>query len=118
MYLLCFSEMSELKAIIGLKDLRLVTKMLNGHLKKLDSRVRGLFLEREDEPLATGLINDRVLIELVRHSACITVFRDKFHVHLPFDSDLFRGIIRFRKVRFPFAFFLFEETEFSEDTKE
>ena len=118
MYLLCFFEMSELKTIIGLKDLRLVTKMLNGHLKKLDSSVRGLFLEREDEPLATGLINDSVLIELVRHGACITVFRDKFHVHLPFNSDLFRGVIRFRKVRFPFAFFLFEETKFSENTKE
>ena len=46
-YLLSFSKMSELKTIIGLKDFRLIAKMFNGHIEKLNRGVRGLFFEWE-----------------------------------------------------------------------
>ena len=118
MNVLVFLEMSKLEAIVRLYDFRLVAKVSDGHFDKLDGGMRRLFLEREDEAFSTGLVNDGVLVEFIRHCPSIAVFWHVFDIHLPLDTEFGWCIVRLRNIGFGFCFSRFEEVRFSQDPKE
>ncbi len=74
----CFLEVSKFKAIICLYDFWLIAKMFDGHFDKFHTGVGRLLAEGVDKSLPTGFVNDRVLIELVRHSPYIAGFGKYF----------------------------------------
>ncbi len=88
----CLSEMGKFKAIIRLYDFWLIAKMLDSHFDKFHTGVGRLLAEGVDKTLPARLINNRVLIELVRHSPYIADFGNIFHIELPFYAQLFRRI--------------------------
>lgn len=113
-----FPKMSELKTIVRLDNFRLVAKVLDSHLDKLDSGMRRLLSERKNEPFPTSLVNHGVLVKLIWHCACITMLRNIFDVHLPLDAQLSRRVIGFWHIGFLLAFSWFEEPHFPQNPKE
>ena len=84
----CLPEMGKFKAIIRLYDFWLIAKMLDGHFDKFHTGVGRLLSEGVGKSLPARLINNRVLIELDRHSPYIAGFGNIFHIELPFYARM------------------------------
>ena len=113
----CFLEVSIFKAIICLYDFWLIAKMFDGHFDKFHTGVGRLLAEGVDKSLPTGFVNDRVLIELVRHSPYIAGFGNIFHVELPFYAQIFWCIVRLWHVGLLLCRFFLVEALLSKKTK-
>lgn len=87
-------KVTELGSIICLEDLRPVFEVSNSTLEEIAARVAALFHVRINEALSGSLVDDGVLVELLRYLPVIAGSRNIFNVHLPLDADLRGRIVR------------------------
>ena len=81
-------KVAELGSIIRLENLRPVFEVSNGTLEEVAGREAALFHVRVNEALSGGLVDDGVLVELLRYLSVIAGCRNIFNVHLPLDAEL------------------------------
>lgn len=89
----CFFDIGELAAIVGLKYLWLIPEVGDGFFKEIHGGIAALLHVGIDEALPGSLLNDRVLVELLWDGAGIAGCRDIFHIHLPFHAQVGRRVI-------------------------
>ena len=78
------SGISKFKTIISLDDFRLIPKVGYCTFYKVNCTVAALFTIWINETFSWGLINHRILIELIRHFTDITGTWKIFDIKLPF----------------------------------
>ena len=88
--------MSEFGTIIGLQNERLVTEVSDCSPEEIYRGIAALLHVWINKTFSGSFINYCVLIKLLRDSAGITGSRDIFNIHLPFDSQLGRSVVRLR----------------------
>lgn len=87
-------KVTELGSIICLENLRPVFEVSNSTLEEIAGRVAALFHVRINEALSGSLVDNSVLVELLRHLPVIAESGNIFYVHLPLDADLLGRIVR------------------------
>lgn len=82
-------KVAELGAIVRLEDLRPVFEVSNSTLEEIAARVAALFHVRVNEVLFGGLVDDGVLVELLRNSPVIEsdIFFELLWVTLSLNND-------------------------------
>ena len=95
-----FCQMGELSSIICLENLWLVSEMGDCFFHEINGRIAALFHVRVDEPFAGGFVDHCILVELLWHASVVAGGGDKFHIHLPFHTQMCGRVIRFRLVGF------------------
>ena len=82
-------KVTELGSIICLEDLRPVFEVSNSTLEEIAGRVAALFHVRVNEVLFGGLVDDGVLVELLRNSPVIEsgIFFELLWVTLSLNND-------------------------------
>lgn len=97
-----FLRERKFRAIIRLYNLRLIAKIQNCPPYAIDGIIRYLFTIRIYEPLARGFVYHGVLIEILifEYRTCRALFRNVFHVELPFYTNMFGRVIWFWLIRY------------------
>ena len=64
---LCFLKIGKFRAVVRLYDFWLIAKIPDGHFDQFYRGIRRLLTKCIDESFAAYLINDCILVKLVRH---------------------------------------------------
>ena len=91
----CRFDICECGVVIDPNDFRFIAEMSDCKFYELNGIITAIFREWVYKPFPGSLINHGVLAELLTVITGIAGARDMFNIHLPFNADILRRVIRF-----------------------
>ena len=87
-------QMGEFSTVVRRQDQGVVTEVLDDPFEESDSGIAALLLIRINEAFPGSLLDDRALAEPPRNRTAAAGGGDIVHIHLPFNAQLRRGVVR------------------------
>lgn len=86
-------RISKFQYVVGLDDLRTISKIGKSTFYKINSAVTALFTIWIKKSYSRSFINHSILVESIWHFAYIAGFMNIFDIQLPFNTKVSRSII-------------------------